>query len=104
MANIYISKIRVICQYGSFTQELLVQGEFLYQLKRNIMISYSKLWETMKNRGITQYKLINDYAFSAGQLSRLRTNAYISTHTVDTLCKILNCNVEDIMTYIKEES
>ena len=68
------------------------------------MISYTKLWETMKNRGITQYKLINDYSFSAGQLSRLRANAYISTHTVDTLCKILNCNVEDIMTYINEEN
>ena len=67
------------------------------------MISYLKLWETMKNRGITQYKLINDYAFSAGQLSRLRANAYISTHTVDTLCRILNCNVEDIMTYINED-
>ena len=67
------------------------------------MISYSKLWETLKTKGISQYKLINDYAFSAGQLSRLRSNSYVSTHTVDILCSILNCNVDDIMTYIPEK-
>ena len=68
------------------------------------MISYSGLWETMAKKGITQYKLIKDYNFSAGQLSRLRANAYISTHTIDTLCKILDCNVEDIMCFISEEN
>ena len=36
---------------------------------------------------------------SAGQLSRLRSNAPISSHTIDTLCRILDCRVEDIMTY-----
>ena len=66
------------------------------------MISYSKLWETLKIKGISQYKLINDYGFSAGQLSRLRANSYVSTHTIDILCTVLNCNVEDIMTYIPE--
>lgn len=65
------------------------------------MISYEKLWITMKEKGISQYSLIKDYHVSAGQLSRLRANSYISTHTVDTLCQILDCNVEDIMTYIK---
>lgn len=68
------------------------------------MISYEKLWITMKEKGISQYSLIKDYHVSAGQLSRLRKNSFISTHTVDTLCKILDCNVEDIMTYIKEDS
>ncbi len=63
------------------------------------MIKYDKLWETMKEKGVTQYKLINEYHVSAGQLSRLRSNAPISSHTVDILCSILHCNVEDIMTY-----
>lgn len=53
----------------------------------------------MKEKGITQYKLINEYHVSAGQLSRLRSNAPISSHTIDTLCRILDCCVEDIMTY-----
>lgn len=68
------------------------------------MISYDKLWVTMKKKGISQYSLIKDYHFSAGQLSRLRKNAFVSTHTIDMLCDILDCNVEDIMTFIKDFS
>ena len=58
----------------------------------------------MKAKGISQYSLIKDYHFSAGQLSRLRKNSFVSTHTIDMLCDILDCNVEDIMTFIKEFS
>jgi len=58
----------------------------------------------MKNKGISQYSLIKDYHFSAGQLSRLRKDSYVSTHTIDMLCNILDCNVEDIMTYKKRIS
>lgn len=68
------------------------------------MISYDKLWITMKTKGISQYTLIKDYHFSAGQLSRLRKNSFVSTHTIDMLCNILDCNVEDIMTYKKDFS
>ncbi|MCR5685658.1 MAG: helix-turn-helix transcriptional regulator [Lachnospiraceae bacterium] len=66
------------------------------------MISYSKLWDTMAEKKISQYKLIKDYGVSAGQLSRLRANAYVSTHTIDMLCSILKCNVEDVMEYVSE--
>lgn len=66
------------------------------------MISYEKLWVTMKEKEISQYSLIKKYHVSAGQLSRLRSNAFVSTHTINTLCSILDCNVEDVMTYIKE--
>ncbi len=65
------------------------------------MISYEKLWETMKEKNISQYKLINEYHISAGQLSRLRANSHVSTHTLDLLCDILDCNIEDIVTHIK---
>ena len=65
------------------------------------MISYEKLWETMKEKNISQYKLINEYHISAGQLSRLRANSHVSTHTLDLLCEILDCNIEDIITYKK---
>lgn len=65
------------------------------------MISYDKLWVTMKEKKISQYTLIKDYHISAGQLSRLRKNSYVSTHTIDMLCDILDCNVEDIMTYTR---
>ena len=69
-----------------------------------ILISYEKLWATMKEKGITQYSLIKKYHVSAGQLSRLRSNSYVSTHTIDLLCDILDCNVEDIMLHIKNPS
>lgn len=68
------------------------------------MIIYDKLWDTMHKKQITQYKLIKEYHISAGQLSRLRKNADVSTHTLDTLCNILNCNIEDIVTHVKESS
>lgn len=67
------------------------------------MIVYNKLWKTMSEKGISQYKLINDYKVSAGQLTRLRNNSNVNTHTLDMLCKILNCRLEDIAEYVEEE-
>ena len=63
------------------------------------MVVYDRLWVTMKSRGFSQYRLIKYYGFSAGQLNRMRKNAYVSTHTIDVLCTILNCRVEDIMEF-----
>lgn len=63
------------------------------------MITYDPFWETLKRKNISQYRLINDFHVSAGQLSRMRSNSHISTHTIDLLCEILQCNVEDIMKY-----
>lgn len=67
------------------------------------MIVYDRLWVTMKRRGISQYRLLKEYKFSAGQLDRLRKNENISTYTLNQLCKILRCRVEDIVEYIEEE-
>lgn len=67
------------------------------------MIIFDKLWEEMKRKGISQYKLINDYDISAGQLSRLRKNEGVSTHTIDMFCEILDCKVEDIMEFKKSD-
>lgn len=66
------------------------------------MITYERLWETMKSKGITQYTLIKQYHISPAQITRLKRNESVSTHTIDTFCKILDCNVEDIMEYRKE--
>lgn len=68
------------------------------------MISYEKLWETMKIKGITQYALIKKYNISPGQITRLKRNKSVSTHTIEIFCKILHCNVEDIMTYIDDKN
>lgn len=57
----------------------------------------------MEQKGITQYALIKKYGISTGQLDRLRKNDNVSTHTLNTLCKILNCKLEDIAEFIDEE-
>lgn len=67
------------------------------------MIVYDGLWETMKEKGISQYTLIKTYKISPAQITRLKRNESVSTHTIDTFCKILNCEVSDIMKYVKEE-
>ena len=66
------------------------------------MIRYNKLWQTMKARGISQYRLINEYHISSGQLDRLRKNGNISTYTLNQLCAILHCRLEDIAEYVEE--
>ena len=66
------------------------------------MIVYDKLWETMKEKGITQYKLMKDYQVSSGQLDRLRKNGNVNTYTLNQLCKILDCNLSDIAEYIPD--
>ena len=66
------------------------------------MIVYNKLWETLKERNISQYKLIKEYGISSGQLDRLRKNGNVSTYTLDDLCKILNCKLSDIAEYVEE--
>lgn len=67
------------------------------------MISYDNLWIVMKEKGITQYALIKKYNVSPGQITRLKRNESVSTHTIDVFCRILNCEVGDIMRYIPDE-
>ena len=63
------------------------------------MITYNNLWNVMKERGISQYALINHYGISPAQITRLKRNESVSTHTMDVFCKILHCNVSDIMEF-----
>ena len=66
------------------------------------MIVYDRLWDTMKKREISQYRLMKEFHISAGQLDRLRKNATVNTYTLSTFCKILDCRLEDIAEYIPD--
>lgn len=66
------------------------------------MISYEPFYETLKEKGITTYKLINTFGVSRSLLDRLKHNKPISTQTLDDLCTYLDCKVEDIIVYIKQ--
>lgn len=67
------------------------------------MIKYDPLWNTLKKKGISQYSLIKDYGVDKAQLHRLRNNMVVKTIIINKLCSILDCNVEDIMTFIPDD-
>ena len=66
------------------------------------MIIYDRLWTTMRKKGVSQYRLIKEYEISSSQLDRLRKNGNVNTYTLDRLCGILDCRLEDIAEFIKE--
>ncbi|MBQ6266529.1 MAG: helix-turn-helix transcriptional regulator [Clostridia bacterium] len=67
------------------------------------MISFAPFYDTLKKRGITTYKLIKDYNVSRSLIDRLKHNKPISTVTIDDLCKMLSCKVEEILVFVDEE-
>ncbi|WP_313133217.1 helix-turn-helix domain-containing protein [Anaerocolumna sp.] len=68
------------------------------------MIVYERLWKTMDQKNITTYQLINKYHFSKGQIDRLKRNANIEMITINNLCRVLKCRIEDIAEYVEDES
>lgn len=67
------------------------------------MISYEPFYKTLKARSMSTYKLINQYGISRSLLDRLKHNRPISTVTLNDLCSILHCRVEDILEFIEEK-
>ncbi|MBR1811575.1 MAG: helix-turn-helix transcriptional regulator [Clostridia bacterium] len=67
------------------------------------MISYEPFYRTLKEKNISTYKLINIYHISRGLLYRMKNNKPITTVTLNDLCTILDCGVEDILVYVKEK-
>lgn len=63
------------------------------------MISYEPFYKTLKENKISTYKLINEYGISRSLLDRLKHNRPISTVTLDDLCTILHCRVEDVIVF-----
>lgn len=67
------------------------------------MIVFDRLWDTMKKKGVSQYRLIQEYKFSTGQLDRLRKNENVNTYTLNQLCRILGCSLDEIAEYRSDE-
>lgn len=66
------------------------------------MIIYDRLWDTMKRKGISQYTLYTTYGISKAQIQRLKRNESVTTNTLNTLCNILDCDIEEICEFIKD--
>lgn len=67
------------------------------------MVSYRPFWKTLEQSRETTYTLIKNHHISSSTLDKLRKNKPINTTTVNDLCRILSCRVEDIMEYIPSE-
>lgn len=63
------------------------------------MITFDKLWITMKEKGFTVYKLREKSGIDNKTIKRLETNQNIETKTLDKICFALDCKIEDIATY-----
>lgn len=68
------------------------------------MIIYDKLWQRLKDKGISQTKLYKEYGISRAQIYRLKHNEVVKTSTLDMLCEILECeDISDIVSYIPKK-
>ena len=67
------------------------------------MISYAPFWKTIKSKKVSTYALREKYNISPNTLTRMRNNNYLSMRTIEDFCKILDCNIEDIAVYVKDE-
>lgn len=67
------------------------------------MISYAPLFRTMREKGITSYRLAK-MGFPISNYHAIRRGKNVSTHTIDMLCELLNCGVSDVMEYIRSET
>ena len=63
------------------------------------MIDYKPFWDTLEKSSENWYTLKNNHNISHSTLHRLKHNKDITTKTINDLCRILNCNVSDILTY-----
>ena len=68
------------------------------------MISYAPLWETMKRKNATTYTLQVKGEISSSTVRRLKANESVSTDTLDALCRILDCELDDIIAYLPDET
>lgn len=66
------------------------------------MISFDPLWKTLKIKNITQYDLITKYHMSRGMLDNLKHNRSITLTTLNDLCNMLDCGINDVIKFTKD--
>ncbi len=66
-----------------------------------MLISYKPFWKTLKEKNITTYTLINKHNISSATIDRMKKGNGISTMKIDDFCRILGCDVSDIIEYIE---
>lgn len=67
------------------------------------MIDYSRFWKTLENSDENWYTLTKNHKISHSTLSRLKHNQDVSMKTINDLCRILNCRIEDLAEYVPSD-
>lgn len=67
-------------------------------------VSYKKLFHLMIEKDMTNAQLMAEADFSANIITRLKRNNYVSLETIEAICKVLNCHVDDILEFLPEET
>lgn len=68
------------------------------------MIVFNRLWETMRKQGVSTYLLREKCGIDSKTIRRLKANENVETKTLDKLCAALDCKIEDIAEFIKEDT
>lgn len=66
------------------------------------MIVFDRLWETMKKKGVSTYQLREKCGIDSKTIRRLRSNDNMETKTLNKLCTVLDCKIEDIAEFKKD--
>ncbi len=66
------------------------------------MINYAPFWNTLKRKGISQYWLISNHDLSSATLDSFRKNKDVTLHTLHHICWILDCDISDMVEFVKE--
>ncbi len=67
------------------------------------MIVFDKLWVVMKSKGVSTYLLREKCGIDSKTIRRLRANDNMETKTLNKLCAVLDCRLEDIAEYVPDE-
>lgn len=91
-----------MCGWGPYP--LTERGKVSYNKEAGRkMIKFDRLWQTMRAKGVTTYQLREKGGIDSKTVRRLRANENTETRTLDRLCRVLNCRLEDIAEYTADQ-
>ncbi len=104
LATVETQFCKIITPEPNYTQYFKYSQDFKYDNIKMVinMISYKPFYETLFKKGITEYNLIFKQGFSANTMYRIKKGEAINTKTLDALCYALDCDVSDIIEFVKE--
>ena len=95
----FFHKLIIPNYLGIFNIKMVI----LYTKGVLLMISYQPFYETLFKKNVTEYALIFKYGIPANTVHRMKHNKPIATTTLNTLCEILDCKVDEVIEYIPDE-